>query len=56
MTAHWIRCSGLTIGILVDSSTGIIVSAPPLVEQFVGQPMKNLLSWLSHFELSDADF
>jgi hypothetical protein len=55
MTAHWIRCSGLTIGVLVDNSTGIIVDAPSLVESFIGQPFGNLLNWLEKFELNDAD-
>ena len=36
VTAHWIRCSGLTIGVLVDSSTGLIVDAPELIHQFIG--------------------
>ena len=31
MTAHWVRCSGLTIGVLVDGRTGLIVDAPSLV-------------------------
>ncbi len=56
MTAHWIRCSGLTIGIVVDNSTGLIVDAPELVENFIGQPFKHLLSWLENFELTDEDF
>jgi hypothetical protein len=55
MTAHWIQCSGLTIGVVVDSA-GLIVDAPELVERFIGQPFANLLSWLQHFELSDKDF
>src|SRR5262245_4815791 len=55
MTAHWIRCSGLTIGVVVDNA-GLIVDAPELVEGFIGQPFKNLLNWLEHFELSDEDF
>ena len=56
MTAHWIRCSGLTIGVAVDNATGIIVDAPSLVENFIGQPFQNLLSWLEKFELNEEDF
>jgi hypothetical protein len=55
VSAHWIRCSGLTIGVLVDNSTGLIIDAPELVERFIGQPFGNLLSWLEKFELTDDD-
>ena len=54
MTAHWIQCSGLTIGVLVDPA-GLIVDAPSLVEQFIGQPFGNLLSWIEKFEITDDD-
>lgn len=49
MTPHWIRCSGLTLGVLVDKA-GVIVDAPSLVDGFVGQPLQNLLSWIEKFE------
>lgn len=49
MTPHWIRCSGLTLGVLVDP-TGIIVDAPALVDGFIGQPLQNLLRWIERFE------
>ena len=55
VTAHWIRCPGLTIGVLVDPSTGLIVDAPELVEQFIGQRLSRLLAWLEHFQIDDAD-
>jgi hypothetical protein len=49
VTPHWIRCSGLTLGVLVDT-TGIIVDAPSLVGGFVGQPLHSLLSWIEKLE------
>jgi hypothetical protein len=49
VTAHWVRCSGLTIGVLVDS-TGLIVEAPALVQNFIGEPFGKLLEWLETFE------
>ena len=49
MTAHWVRCSGLTIGVLVDGA-GLIVDAPSLVESFIGEPFGKLLQWLESFE------
>jgi hypothetical protein len=52
MTPHWIRCSGLTLGLLIDS-TGIIVDAPDLVDGFIGQPLKRLLDWLEPLEKLD---
>jgi hypothetical protein len=50
MTAHWVRCSGLTIGVLVDARTGLIVDAPSLVANFIGEPFGKLLQWLETFE------
>lgn len=52
MTAHWIRCSGLTLGVVVDSS-GVIVDAPSLVDGFIGQPFQDLLQWIERFETLD---
>ena len=49
MTAHWVRCSGLTIGVLVDGA-GLIVDAPSLVENFIGEPFGKLLQWIESFE------
>jgi len=49
VTPHWIRCSGLTLGVLVDA-TGVIVDAPSLVDGFIGQPLQSLLSWIEKFE------
>jgi hypothetical protein len=52
VTAQWVRCSGLTLGVLVDAS-GVIVDAPSLVDGFIGQPFHNLLQWIERFETPD---
>lgn len=49
MTPHWIRCCGVTLGVLVDS-TGVIVDAPEMIDGFIGQPFGNLLRWIERTE------
>ena len=54
MTPHWIRCSGLTLGVMVDAS-GVIVDAPTLVDGFIGQPLQNLLNWVQRLEWDNPE-
>jgi hypothetical protein len=42
--------------VVVDSSSGVIVDAPELVDGFIGAHLQDLLSWLEHFELNDDHF
>jgi hypothetical protein len=43
MTAQWVHFAGMTVGLVVDARTGVIVDAPEIVSDFVGRPFFDLL-------------
>ena len=44
-TSWWLSTEKMTICVDVDAR-GIIAAAPPVVRKFIGQPARNLGSWL----------
>ena len=42
-TAQWVHFAGMTVGLVVDARTGVIVDAPEIVSDFVGRPFFDLL-------------
>jgi hypothetical protein len=47
MTAQWVQFAGMTVGLVVDARTGIIVDAPEIVSDFVGRPFFDLLNCIT---------
>jgi hypothetical protein len=50
MTAHDIRRCGIAVIVFVDNQTGLVIDAPPIVADFIGQPLSNLLKCMERFE------
>lgn len=50
MTAHDIRRCGLSLTVFVDNQTGLVIDAPAIVGDFIGQPLSNLLKCMERFE------
>lgn len=45
MSVRVIFLSGPRFTCLVETRDGVIVSTPPILRKFVGQPIENVLSW-----------
>lgn len=45
MTAWWLSCNKFTVLVVVDDNH-IITEAAPIVRRFVGQPARNLKTWM----------
>lgn len=45
MTFLWMSTERMTVQVRVED--GVVVSTPPIVRKFVGQPIENLQRWLS---------
>jgi hypothetical protein len=54
-SAHYIRGCGLTVGVLVDNRTGLVIDAPAIVGNFVGLPFSRRLKWMERFEAVEGD-
>lgn len=46
-STHWLSSNYMTVGVAVDPDTGKIIDAAPIVRKFVGQPLRNLINWMS---------
>jgi hypothetical protein len=46
MKRYWLSTVKMTVGVTTDAS-GIVVEAAPIVRKFIGQPLDNLVRWLS---------
>jgi len=43
----WVSCNKMTVKVVTEDT--VIVEAAPVVWKFKGQPLKNLLLWISRF-------
>ena len=49
MKGYWLSSKRMTVGVEVDDA-GIIRQAAPIVRKFIGQPVENLVRWMSRQE------
>lgn len=42
---YWLTTERMTVAVLVRDT--VVVTAPPIVRKFVGQPALNLIRWLA---------
>lgn len=47
---RWVSSRLMTVKVVVDDDTDIIVEAAPIVRKFVGQPFSNLARWMKRHQ------
>ena len=52
---YWLSTNKMTCAVRVDERY-IVVSAPPIARKFVGQPVKNIITWMQKQEGFKMEF